>query len=57
MISYNIIAIWLMYSIILVILKDFESFIDGGVIFYIISLFYLFLARKVFPMTKFINSK
>lgn len=53
MVGYNIIAIWAMYALIMTFLIDFESFIDGGANFYIISLMYLFIARKVFPMKRF----
>ena len=53
MMSYNLIAIWAIYNLILVILNDFESFVDGGISFYIMGLVYLFLAKKIFPMKRF----
>lgn len=55
--SYNIIALWAIYGLISMILQDFQAFVDGGFTFYISGIMYVFLARKVFPMTKFINSK
>lgn len=57
MISYNIVAIWAMYGLIMMLLKDFESLVDGGINFCIISMFYVFVFRKAFPMTKYYNQK
>lgn len=50
--SYNIIAIWVFYSIITLLLKDFEAFKDGGIVFYAMSLVYSWLIKE-FPNLKY----
>lgn len=52
-IYYNIIAIWSFYSIIIVILKDFEAFDDCGILFYFFSLLYIILIKYIFPFKKY----
>lgn len=49
---YNLIAIWLFYIIIRIILKDFEAFKDAGLVFYAMSLFYCILIH-IFPNKKY----
>lgn len=52
-IYYNIVAIWAFYTIINVVLTDFESFDDCGIIFYFFSLFYIFIIKYIFPNKKY----
>lgn len=49
---YNPIAIFIFYTMIIAIFKDFESFNDGGVIFYVYTLVYCLLL-KLFPFSKY----
>lgn len=49
---YNVIAIWLFYYMLMIILKDFEAFKDAGLVFYVMSAFYCVLIH-LFPNSKY----
>lgn len=57
LLSYNIIAIWTAYGLIMMILKDFEALVDGGITFYITGMVMIFLAYYIFPMRNFAPQK
>lgn len=50
---YNLIAIWSFYTLIDVILTDFEGFDDCGILFYFFSCFYILLIKYVLPNKKY----
>ncbi|MFC4674417.1 hypothetical protein ACFO6W_11990 [Dysgonomonas termitidis] len=52
-VPFDPIAIWAFYTIIKTIFKDFENFTDGGFVFFIWSLVYVFLIKYISPFNKY----
>lgn len=50
---YHPIAIWAFYTIIKTIFKDFENFTDGGFVFFIWSIAYIMIIKKIIPFNKY----